>query len=34
MFNDTVILVAITGAFSVFAATLLWADIYTRKAKR
>jgi hypothetical protein len=32
--NDTVILAMIVGAFSVFAATLLWADLFTRKINR
>jgi hypothetical protein len=32
--NDTVILIIIVGAFSAFAATLLWADLYTSKVRQ
>jgi hypothetical protein len=34
MLNDTLILILITGAFFAFAATLLWADLYTSKVRR
>jgi hypothetical protein len=34
MLNDSLIHIDITGAFVIFAATLLWADVYTRKLGR
>lgn len=32
--NDTFVLVAITGAFVIFACALLWGDLRTRNLKR
>jgi hypothetical protein len=34
MLNDTIILVLIAGAFSAFATTLLWVDLYTRNIEQ
>jgi hypothetical protein len=32
--NETLVLIAITGAFVIFAGVLLWGDIRTRNLKR
>jgi hypothetical protein len=32
--NETLVLIAIIGAFAIFAGALLWADFSTRNAKR
>ena len=34
MLNDTLVLIAITGAFVIFACGLLWADFRTRHLSR
>jgi hypothetical protein len=34
MITEIIALVLITGAFVVFAGTLLWGDLYTRGIKR
>jgi hypothetical protein len=32
--TETLVLIAITGAFVIFAGTLLWGDLRTRNLKR